>query len=535
SELDRMKNDFFANISHEFRTPLTLILSPVEDLLEDGERFEDDDVETLRLVRGNAMRLLRLINDLLEVVRLDEAKLSLQRSPIELGPYLSGLVDSVRHHAGRKGLTVTADGAAGLVASIDPSRFERVVLNILSNAIKFTPAGGSIEVSWERADGEALIRITDTGCGIPEADIPHIFDRFHQVDASQTREYTGVGIGLALAQELMHAHGGSISATSAVGTGTTFTVRMPLAAAGIEADNHAAPRVASSDDPMRDLLLTAPAAKQTEPVDADERKPLVLVADDEPDMRRFIAGMLRPRFEVIEVIDGVQALEAIDRRPPDLIVLDLMMPRLDGRGVTLAVRERNLTPEPKILLLTAREDQMTKLQLLRDGVDDFLTKPFSSAELRTRVSNIVARGRLERDLATRNDELAETLEKLKAVKLQLIQSVKMNGLGKLAAGLLHEINNPLNYMNMAVELALDMTEDNPQLRETIGDLRDGVQQIKSVTGDLHAFAHPSTKVHTETFPLVEAVKVATRLASVSLDGCEVSTDGLDVLVDAPRS
>ncbi|MEM8875157.1 MAG: ATP-binding protein [Planctomycetota bacterium] len=536
SELDKLKNDFFANVSHEFRLPLTLILTPVDDLLTCKRNNVPVERGTLTLIRNNAVRLLRLINDLLDVIRLDRTKLELNIEPIDLGRFVRGSVDAMRLSAKQHGLQLNVAGDEGAVVEIDPARFERVVLNLLSNAIKFTPIGGSVSVDWSVEDYHVELRVADTGCGIPEADLGQVFERFHQVDSSSTREHQGLGIGLALTKDLVESHGGSIWANSEHGRGTTMHVRLPLAPAGTEPVATAPVRSASVDDPLNGgLVPTTHASASPDDTQQGDDRPLVLVVDDEPDMRRYLTDLLRPSCQVVEAADGEAALALIQTGSPMLVLLDLMMPKLDGRQVVRRLIEDRPPLMPKVVLLTADANPEVKLELLAEGVDDFLTKPFNAAEVRTRVANLIDRGKLERELARSNQQLSETLVELQEKEQQLIQSAKMNALGKLAAGLLHEVNNPVNYMNMAIEHARASVEDDSDLGETIRDLHDGLKQIESITSDLRAFAYPSTNLQTEDFAIGEAFRLARRMCAAMVGAARISIEGGDLHVRAPRS
>lgn len=530
-ELDRLKSNFFANVSHELRTPLTLILAPIEDLLQGRERLSDRLAGALGIVRGNALRLLKLVNDLLDVIRLEEGKTDLTRQPLRINKLLGGVVDAmvhladVRNVALQRRISTEAWNVLG-----DQHALEKVFFNLLSNALKFTPSGGSVTVSSVQEGGFVLVAIQDTGIGISEEDQPFIFDRFRQVDSSSTRLYPGTGLGLALVKELTEAQGGGVRVSSLPGTGTTMTVKLPLS------HDHAPKLVAGSrtsdkPDPLERIFL---AAEQTATLPLDpsviddseliskEGRTTVVVVDDEPDMRRYLSDTLAPDYLVLQAADGKRGLDLVRERTPDLMVLDLMLPELDGLEVCRLIKQDAATRATKVVLLTARADEGAKLTALEHGADDFLTKPFSSVELKTRLRNLLQTAMLERDLQSRNQTLEETLAELRRTEAQLVQSEKLNALGSLAAGLLHEINNPLNYAMTALQVAAaDPTiREDDDLREIFTDIDEGMQRIRNIVSDLRAFAYPSADDH-RPFSFGEAVASALQFTAHELRGVRI--------------
>jgi signal transduction histidine kinase len=544
AQLDRLKSEFFANISHELRTPLTLIVSPLEQLLSRHAASNgvgagpSESLDLLTIARQNALRLLRLINDLLEMVRLEEGKARLEFEPMELGRFAAAMADSVRHLATTKGLKLETSGDEGLVVAADPGRLEKVVLNVLTNAIKFTPPGGTIAVTWRRAGDRAAVEFADTGTGIPEAQLPFIFERFRQADGSSTRKYHGVGIGLALAKDLVREHGGTLSASSRVGAGTVIRMELPL---GLNVASRAlpAPHRPAGDlamDPIARIHYDAertlpgeegPAVDPAAVVGQGEHS--VLVVDDEPDMRRFLVAALAERYRVFQAADGPAGLEAVRRSKPDLVLLDLMLPGLDGLDVCQAIRADADAgvARTKVVLLTARTDEASKITALERGADDFLTKPFSLAEVRTRLANLLKAATLEEQVVARNLELQGALDKLQAAEVQLVHSEKMNALGKLSAGLMHEIGNPLNFTLTAVQIARDTTpESEADLHDTLKDIEEGMTRIRDIVSDLKTFAYPTKNGRLERLDVTDVVKTALHLTAHELR--DASVDRADV-------
>lgn len=521
AEMDRLKSEFFANVSHELRTPLTLILGPVEDLLERGNSLSASSRQSLQLIKQNALRLLKLINDLLEVVRLETGHLVLDDKPVDLAELVPGLVDSVRNLAQNKGLTLTVErGNEPLVIRGDQTRLEKVFLNLLTNAVKFTEPGGTICSRLARNNGNACIEIEDTGIGISDSELPYVFDRFRQVDGSTTRKYQGLGLGLALARDLVTEHGGTLTARSVLGRGSIFAVNIPLAGDPRKLPMHvdtpptADPIVRMYEDASR--VSTEPTVLSgnvptSGGIAASGGAPLVLVIDDEPDMRRFLISSLSEKYRIIEAADGDAGLELALAQRPDAIILDWMMPGKSGLEVCSAVRQDARTQDTKIILLTARVDEPSKIEALKQGADDFLTKPFSTIEVHTRLVNLLRTAELQKTLRQSNNDLEETLRQLRATESRLIQSEKMNALGSLAAGLLHEINNPLNYTLTAVQLLeADAADQTSEMVETVADIKEGMTRIKHIITDLRTFAYPTKTNLSEPFDMKDAVTTALR-------------------------
>ena len=456
AELDRAKTAFFSNVSHEFRTPLTLLLLPLEDLLAD-ERGEVPPAqrEELDVAHRNAMRLLRLVNSVLDFSRIEAGRAQASYEPLDLATLTAGIASMFRSAVERAGLTLSVDAPAlpeGVEVYVDRDMWEKIVLNLLSNAFKHT-FQGEIAVSLRLAgtrDGQhgthVELRVRDTGTGIPPDELPRLFERFHRVQGAPARTHEGTGIGLALVQELVKLHGGEIAVESEIGQGTAFTVSIPTGTAHLPLDRiEAAPRPGSDQTPTatraapyieealrwmaveealhllseEPLPLVAPPAGTPAAGTAGEGSagtstvhprlrlsgplpspgfPLVgrpagegipaariLLADDNADMREYVTRLLRGRYEIEAVADGAAALAAALARPPDLVLSDVMMPRLDGFGLLQALREDPRTRELPVILLSARAGEEAKVEGIDAGADDYLVKPFSARELLARI------------------------------------------------------------------------------------------------------------------------------------------------------
>lgn len=531
AQLDRMKSEFFANISHEFRTPLTLILAPIEQLLSQTQGINQAARDSLQLVRQNAMRLLKLINDLLEIIRLDGKTITPDRRPLNIVAMVRGLTESVRHLATSKSLTLTCLCTdEPVVVNGDWDRLEKVFLNLLTNAIKFTRPGDAINVQITCESDTVIITITDTGIGIAQQDMADIFDRFKQVDSSSTRKFQGLGLGLAMSRELVLEHAGTLVVSSEPDQGTTFKVTLPLLA-NVDPAN-----VAQSGDDSDTIIRLMRQAQQlgsviASPIQIDPSQVgqgafQILVVDDEPEMRAFLVSTLSEEYRVIQAADGQSGLEMAREQQPDLVLLDLMMPGINGLDVCGQLRADAALSDMKIVLLTARADEQSKLEALNRGADDFLTKPFGTLELRTRLSNLIKTAALQKDLRQRHLELQRTMAQLQATEAQLIQSKKMNALGSLAAGLLHEINNPLNYTLMTLQMLSESLGDLPEDdSQTLADIHQGMQRIGEIVSDLRSFAYPQQASLGEHCQVADALTMALRFTAH--DRGEITID-LDV-------
>lgn len=532
ASLNQQRAEFFSNVSHELRTPLTLILAPVQELLQRGQSLPDALATRLGVVRDNAFRLLKLVNELLDVIKLEEGRDSLCQVPMDLNRLLSGLVDGMVHLADAKGVTLERRlGPGHLLVRGDTRAMEKVFVNLLNNAIKFTPQGGRVELCAMAQGDEAIIAVSDTGIGIRAEDQGLVFERFRQGDASTTRRYRGTGLGLALVKEMTERMGGRVELKSELGSGTRMTVHLPLLDSGTvidpssgAQDGDAIEELHRIADRRGGLVVEEPDYMDPwVPSTQDPEHPTVLVVEDEPDMRRYLTEILSEDYQVLQARDGREGLRLALERGPDLIVLDLMLPEMDGLEVCRRIRSEARQRSSRIMLLTARVDEQSKLTALEHGANDFLTKPFSTVEVLTRLRNLLENARLERDLAARNLRLEQTLKDLETTQAQLIQSEKLNALGSLSAGLLHEINNPLNYSLTALQLlGSDPTVQGDELmREIVGDIQEGMDRIRTIVSDLRAFAYPTEAEKQGVFDLNEAVEAALRFTAHELKGVEV--------------
>ncbi|MCM6775391.1 SpoIIE family protein phosphatase [Nocardia sp. CDC159] len=421
AELDRAKTAFFANISHEFRTPLTLIMGPIEELRAHWD--VDDRVRTeLDLIHRNGLRLAKLVNTLLDFSRIEAGRMQARYEPVELSALTADLASVFRSAIERAGLelAVTCPPLSRPVY-VDRAMWEKVMLNLLSNAVKFTFEGRIGVAVREEADGP-VVTVSDTGIGVPATEIPRLFERFHRITSARARSNEGSGIGLALVRELVRLHGGSITARSVEGAGTAFEIRLRFGSGHLPAENIVAPGIvaespAGAEPYLQEALRWLPeqpesAGRLGDSLDpgATVRKPRVLIADDNADMREYLTRLLAPQYEVQAVTDGAQALAAATEQPPDLIVSDVMMPRLDGLALIARLRAAKRTAQIPILLLSARAGQEAAIEGLHAGADDYLVKPFSAAELLARARAAMAMSRLRTRHAAWRSAIIDALE-----------------------------------------------------------------------------------------------------------------------------
>lgn len=464
-QLDQFKSAFFANITHELKTPLAMILSPLE-LMIDGElgQVTDSQKATLQTMLRSGMKLLKLINDLLDLTKLEESRIQLRASEQNLTEYLRGLCEQVKPLTLRKGIELTFVAPdEPLLIYCDLERLERVFINLLSNAAKFTPQDGHIVVTVKAVAGGVEVEVKDNGPGFPADKAQQVFERFFQVDHSGTRRYGGTGIGLALAKEFVDLHGGRIWAHSEVGAGATFTVFLKAGKDHLKADtlvntselqvNRQWKPGEKPDSGIMETsvemstrhdyrLLDIAEASERRVVERDfdenDRQWTVLIVEDNPDIIRVIHLALRREFKVMAAPDGLKGLELAVKEQPNLIITDLMMPGIDGLELTTRLRADPITKFTPIIMLTARGTTADRIKGIETGVNAYLGKPFSAKEL----------------LST-----ARSLLNIQESQADLLMNQRMDSLETIAGGLAHEINNPLNYIkNSVARMKLDFGE-----------------------------------------------------------------------------
>ncbi|MBI5486390.1 MAG: response regulator [Deltaproteobacteria bacterium] len=522
--LDKAKSELFANVSHELRTPLTMILGPVTTLLDGvvgplGARQR----ELLGAAYENSRRLLRQVNNLLDMAKLEAGQMRLRFRPARVDELVGSLVASARGAAEAHGIALELESPSAVEpVQVDPEQIEKVVLNIVGNAIKFTPRGGRIRVRVDETTGFVRVAVADSGEGIPPEQRERIFERFTQVDGSATRRHGGTGIGLALVREIVALHAGHIDVESELGKGSTFTVWLPKGTAHVTDD--VADRRTKDVDVGVKRRATDQELVRVEEVLADVRAlhvadvgaavpggpaedveagpegpgpdaPLVLVVEDDPDVRRYLSFALAGRFRVVAAADGLKGLAAALESSPDAVVSDVMMPGIDGIELVRRLRADARSRAVPVLLVTARAEPEARLRGLEAGADDYLLKPFSTRELLTRLTNLIRLRAFERDLARRNDELELALRNLRHAQSSLVAQARMASLGQLVAGVAHELNNPANFLcgaTFAIEEKLAGGEPTAQalaeVRKLAGVARVGGERVADIVESLRRFS-----------------------------------------------
>jgi signal transduction histidine kinase len=480
AELDRAKTAFFSNVSHEFRTPLTLILGPLEDELAECAGLPAQHRERLDTVHRNSLRLLRLVNTLLDFSRIEAGRLRASYEPVDLAAETTQLAGVFRSAIQKAGLTLTiACPPLPERVHIDREMWEKIVLNLLSNALKHTQAGGiTVEQHWQT--DRVTLRVIDTGVGIAAHELPRVFERFHRVQGAWSRSHEGTGIGLALMRELARALGGEVEIASTVGIGTVLTVSVKAGTAHLPADHLGAPherapsraRAAFVEDALRWTPDASPLAGEqarARPVGA----PRIVWADDNADMREYVTRLLTEHFEVISVANGVEALQSIRDQVPDLVLSDVMMPQLDGFGLLAALRADPRTQTVPVILLSARAGTEASTEGIDAGADDYLIKPFAARELVARVRTHVALGRTRHawaaELARANQELVRANTELEAFTYSVS----------------HDLRAPLRAINSFAQIVLeDDTLDDASRRRMLQAVCRNGQRMHAIIDDL---------------------------------------------------
>ena len=467
AEIDRTKTTFFSNVSHEFRTPLTLLLGPLETLLAEHS-LGAETRQQLGQMQRNALRLLRLVNALLDFSRMEAGRHSARFVPTDLARYTADLASAFHSAFDKAGLSFHVDcQPLPVPIYIDRDMWEKIVMNLLSNALKFTFEGG-VSIRLTPLPTGARLTVKDSGTGIPQSELPKLFQRFHRVQGARSRSHEGTGIGLALVHELVSLHGGQIQVSSEVGAGTQFTIdvatgRTHLPAEHVAESSDASASVRSAAAYLDEALQWLPYAAQPVASTSAKGGARVLVADDNSDLRTFLGSLLAPHYEVQTVADGREALAAVKQQRPDLVLSDVMMPNLDGLNLVQALRDNPDTRTVPVILLSARAGQEASLEGLGVGADDYLAKPFTSQEL-------LARVRTHLTMAQARDELIAKLEHAN------------DDLKAFSASVSHDLRAPLRALDAFAGILEEdhAPELNTEARQKIKMIRESTQRMAEI-------------------------------------------------------
>jgi len=558
-EMDAAKSRFTSNVHHELRTPLTLILSPLA-ALQSGEYGElPEDLRNItRTMEVNGKRLHKLINNLLDLAKLEGHQFAVTRSPLILRDLVEDVLLGVTPFADRKGVSVCIGGFEDMpILNADRDALDKVLLNLVGNALKFTEDGGTVEIWAGRVEAGTRLEVRDSGVGIPPEQLSRVFDRFAQVDGSTTRKFEGTGIGLSLAFELVELHAGRIWAESdGEGFGTTMCVELPVGVPDdVETDASDAVisgHSSSSDEENGKKAEVSGVERSIDRYSVDRELenddspftpgglPRVVVADDNPDMRDLLRFVLSKDYQVRFASNGREALDLIHADRPDIVLTDVMMPEMSGTELCDRLKSDEVTSDLPVVLVTSKADQEMKVKGLQLGADDYVTKPFHPRELLARVGGLVHVHQLQEELRIKNESLESALSELRSTQNVLVESERRAAVGELAAGVAHEVNNPVNFslnaaraMEVEVEAicdelleassaavpAIDDDSAPSRLKESVSAIRElseiveeGLMRTARLVGDLRDFASPSVG-ETERVDLVDSIEGAIGLVS----------------------
>ncbi|WP_447978330.1 ATP-binding protein [Candidatus Nitrospira bockiana] len=546
-ELDELKSQLFANVSHELRTPLMLITGPTERLLKSGA-LTDKQRHDLTVVERNAKTLLRHVNDLLDIAKLDAGKILVQPGATDVGALVRLTAAQFDAAKEERRITFSVETPPHLWVRTDAEKLQRILVNLLSNAFKFVHDGGAVRCTLDASEGGIVLIVEDNGPGVPLEQREAIFERFRQGDGGATRRYGGTGLGLAIAKELCELLGGRIWADEAPGGGARFQVHLPVQPAESEAIEG---KTAEAEPSAQDVPASGSGAQELVEPNHEPRPgsaadaspptsggtgahngsaPTILVVEDNVELSRFLIESLSVPYQVTAAADGDEGLKKALELRPDLIITDIMMPDMSGDQLIRRLRELPELKEVPVLVLTAKADEDLRVRLLKEGVQDYLSKPFSIEELSARVRTLIAqRKRLagaEENVSRLLVEAERRNKELRDKQLLLIQSAKLASLGEMAAGIAHELNNPLNNIGLFIGNAIDRLERGQATGMMIGDLERALQQVRraaSIIGHLRTFARAGaserepTLVHDVIHAALSLVEEPLRMANISVD------------------
>jgi signal transduction histidine kinase len=526
--LDDVKSQFFANVSHELRTPLTLILAPVERMMND-DNLSAEQKKQLASVSRNSKSLLKLVNDFLDASKLEAGKMGVHYSRLDLVPVLKRITTQFELLEQQREIDFNVTAPDALEVEVDPDMFERIVINLMSNAFKFTPAGGAVTLSVNEDGDRFRLTVRDTGIGIQAEQRELIFERFRQADSSATRKHGGTGLGLAIVKDVVELHGGTIALDPTVIDGASFVVELPMRAPSSSKVEIATPDSDASrtqtdaimDEVARQLQIGDESGSES-PYEAQPSRPTIVLAEDNREVADLVASILSDDYNIQVAQDGAAGLQLALVQRPDLIISDIMMPELSGDQLLAQLRLRNEFQHIPVLFLTAKSDDELRIRLLSKGAQDYLVKPFLPQELLARVRNLVtmklAGDALRESLLSASNDVRDMANQLSAKHRQLQNAVeaaeilrehaerasdiKTSFLGLVS----HELRTPLSTISLNVELLMRLPEVTSQERilQRVQRLTRATQQISELIESLLEYTR------------IESGKVSLHLTPVDL-------------------
>jgi signal transduction histidine kinase len=524
-ELDRTKTHFFASVSHELRTPLTLIIGPVDRLLDSPE-LPPAQRHDLEIVRRNAEVLLGNVNDLLDIARSEAGKLTLRPEPTDLAAIVRGVADHFAAAAEHQGLQFQVDMPPSLPAIVDASQIERVLLNLLSNAFKFTPPGGRVHVILQPLEpgkggdgGMICLSVGDSGPGVPAGERERVFERFYQSEATTTRRIGGTGLGLAIVRDIVDLHRGAVSVQDAPEGGALFVVSLPWVRPS--ADAHLAASTSGGTAWQVRHHVSRMALPQAVIGPMADGQGRVLVVEDNAELSQFLAENLQDEFAVDQAYDGVEGVQMALDHPYDLILTDLMMPRLDGEQLIETLRQHPRLDSVPIIVLTAKVEEDIRARLLREGAQDYLIKPFNVEELTVRVRQVVtikrARDLLQQELSTQIHDMESLAREVSTRQNELQQALTVMRLAREEAEranlakstFLHLVSHELRTPLTTLKLHLDLLKRDDALTPAQQD------RLRRLTGAQERLLHMVETVLSYT--QLQSGRLVARIEPVDVD------------------